>query len=69
MTCNLCEALEPSKRGVLKHEHLIEIGVPLKQKVLGQANIMITIYECKKCHTKWQYESDQNDDYSGWTVI
>ena len=69
MTCELCKAIELSKRSVLKHEYLIQSGLPKKHKVVGQANIMITKYQCQQCHTKWQYEDDKNDDYSGWTVI
>ena len=59
MTCELCKAIELSKRSVPKHEYLIQTAKPKKQKVIGQAHIIITKYESQQYHTKWQYEDDK----------
>lgn len=66
MACEFCETIITGKRNANGHAHLAVEGKPKKHKNTGQANIHITQYKCSKCGTRWECESDKNDDHAGW---
>lgn len=68
MACHLCESMEQNRRGVLPHAKLTQVGEPKKVKVIGQANIYVTMYQCSNCKTKWRFENDKNDAHAGWST-
>ena len=65
--CEPCKGIQRNWRKAPGHAELVQRGNRKEDRETG--TVTITRYQCDRCGTAWEYESDKTNQQAGWSVV
>jgi hypothetical protein len=65
--CEPCAGIQRNWRRAPGHAELVQRGNRKEER--GGGTVTITLYQCDRCGTAWEYENDKANLHAGWSVV
>jgi len=65
--CEPCAGIQRNWRRAPGHAELVQRGNRKEER--GSGTVTITLYQCDRCGTAWEYENDKANLHAGWSVV
>ena len=65
--CDSCAGIQRNWRRAPGHAELVQRGNRKEER--GSGTVTITLYQCDRCGTAWEYENDKANLHAGWSVV
>jgi hypothetical protein len=65
--CDSCAGIQRNWRRAPGHAELVQRGNRKEDR--AQGTVTITMYQCDRCGTAWEYENDKANLHAGWSVV